>query len=123
MDIDIVAIHTVLAGYGRLIDTRNAYDWARLFAADGRLEIVGHEPHIGHEALRAFAENSPVGTHLTGIPEIERLRSGEVSCVSTWLFRNRVDGGIKTGFYRDVLVRDPATDELLFAHRLIEMAG
>ncbi|WP_405182627.1 nuclear transport factor 2 family protein [Nocardia sp. NBC_01377] len=121
MEPDVIAVHGLLARYGSLIDQRHAQAWSELFVPDGRLEIANRAPIQGRQGLAAFAENSPVGTHLTGIPEL--VVSGSVIlATSTWIFLDRRAPGSRSGIYRDeILLPSQPGGAPLFICRGIEI--
>ncbi|WP_216911053.1 nuclear transport factor 2 family protein [Nocardia noduli] len=119
MEIDSVAVHGLLARYGRLIDQRRAEEWSELFVADGCLEIPERDLVEGRAALTEFAANSPEGTHLTGIPDLSR-GADRVLASSSWIFVARGQQEIRTGFYHDeILPPAESGGDMLFVRRSI----
>ncbi|WP_067672781.1 nuclear transport factor 2 family protein [Nocardia miyunensis] len=119
MTMDSNAIHALLARYGRLIDQRRAEEWSELFVPDGCLQVAGQAPIEGRAALREFAANSPVGTHITGIPEL-RVDAGRVLASASWIFVPQGRSEIRAGLYHDEIRLPSGVSDALFVRRDIE---
>jgi hypothetical protein len=117
-----LAVHSLLAKYGILLDQEFDTQWSELFTPDARLEIVGGATVEGRDALEAFASTSPRGTHVTGIPYVEVADAQHLQyrAISSWTFLNRRTGSSVGGLYYDDLV--PGDEgSFLFASRRIDI--
>jgi hypothetical protein len=103
----------LIADYSRLLDDRDAESWSALFAPNGRLHVKDRDV-TGTADLRSFAEQSPRGVHLPGVPSIER-EGEEVRCYSALVFINSNTGGVHGVRNEDRLVWHDG--QLLFLER------
>jgi SnoaL-like domain len=115
----VLAAVQLSADYARLIDGRDAAGFSELFTPDGCLDL-GRRQVLGRPALLRFAEASPVGVHVAGLPSLTDSGTEEgVTCESAFVFVNTATGAIVAGWYRDELAWDG--DRLIFVRRLIDM--
>ncbi len=114
---DVVQLH---AEYARLIDARDLPAWSRLFTEDGEL-VHAAGTVTGRDALVRFAEDSPVGAHLPGLPAVEPQPDGTVLAVAPFVFVNAGTRTVVAGTYRDHLVCGDRG--LRFSRREIEARG
>gem|GEM_PF-5948066 len=117
---DLIAVHSLLARYGSLLDRECYQQWSELFTPNGRLEVIGGAVAEGRTELEAFARDAPKGTHVTGNPDVEFVEPEcrRLSVTSSWIFLNRRTGSSVGGLYYDdvVTVEDGS---LSFASRRI----
>lgn len=111
----------LLADYCRFVDHRDAASWVDLFAEGG--VMVVRDRHVsGSDELKAFAESSPTGVHITGLPAVEAAEDpSTLRVTSSWSF-SRADGrAVSAGYYHDTVIDDGSAARFLV--RQVEMIG
>jgi hypothetical protein len=116
----VVAVLQLHAEYARRMDGRDAEGWSRLFAGGGVFSTASREVTDPAE-LVAFAQTSPVGIHLAGVPTVAPQADGSVNSESNFIFVDPAKRRIVTGSYDDTLV--PGGDGLRFARRRVLVLG
>ena len=116
----VLAVLQLHGEYARRMDSRYADGLSRLFTEDGSFSREEGDT-TGRAALVEFAEASPVGIHVSGVPMVEVRPDGTVTAECNFVFVNPGTRRITTGWYVDTLV--PGGDALLFARRRVELRG
>lgn len=107
---DRLAITELLSGYALYLDQGDMDRWLDLFLPDAVIEVPGQEPVRSREERVLLARTSPKGTHLVAPPVIRAGDGpGEAVAEQSFLFRGDFDGGILSGWYRDLVVKREAT--------------
>ncbi len=112
---------SLLGEYCNRLDHQRWEDWADLFASDGRMELYdGNVPATiaGRDRLIRFAQRSPRGVHVTGLPVVTDV-DGVLRSVSSWTFLNFATGQQLVGYYHDEFI--DTTAGLRFLLRSVEM--
>jgi SnoaL-like domain len=115
------SVISLLSEYCNMLDHQRWEDWADLFASDGRMELHdGNAPAsiAGRDRLIRFAERSPRGVHISGVPALTDS-AGVLRSVSPWTFLNLATGQQRVGYYHDEFIDTPAG--LRFLLRRVEM--
>jgi uncharacterized protein (TIGR02246 family) len=107
---DVVAIQQLMALYGHVADDGDLDRLAEVFTEDGVFDLTAMtgEVHRGLAGIRAFfalgAPPHPPSHHTTNVLVVA---DGETVRVrSKWMTIDRASGGMKTGDYADVVVRE-----------------
>jgi hypothetical protein len=116
----VLAVLQLHGEYARRMDSRDADGLSRLFTEDGSFSREEGDT-TGHAALAAFARESPVGIHVSGVPTVQTRPDGTATAECNFVFVNPGTRRITTGWYVDTLV--PGGDGLLFARRRVELRG
>jgi hypothetical protein len=115
------SVISLLGEYCNRLDHQRWEDWADLFVSDGRMELLDGDGSVtiaGRDRLIRFAERSPRGVHVSGVPALTES-VGVLRSVSSWTFLNFVTGEQLVGYYHDEFVDTPAG--LRFLLRRVEM--
>ena len=107
---DVVAIQQLMALYGHVVDDGDLGRLGDVFTEDGVFDLsaMTGEVHRGLPAIRDFfalgAPPHPPSHHTTNVlvaADGETMRAR-----SKWMTIDRASGGMKTGDYADVVVRE-----------------
>ncbi len=107
---DTVAIQQLMALYGHVIDDGDLDRLADVFTDDAVFDLSGMtgEVHRGLTAIRAFfalgAPPHPPSHHTSNVLVVADGATMRVR--SKWMTIHRASGGMKTGDYADVVVRE-----------------
>jgi hypothetical protein len=103
------SVISLLGEYCNMLDHQRWDDWADLFVSNGRMELLdakGSSTIAGRDRLIRFAEKSPRGVHLSGVPALTNF-AGALRSVSSWTFSNLATGEQLVGYYHDEFVDTP----------------
>jgi hypothetical protein len=119
-----MSISDLLGAYCDTLDHQRWEDWVALFAPDGRMELPGANGWAtisGRDRLIRFAQRSPRGVHVSGVPTISGASgsAGPLRSVSSWLFLDLATSEQLVGYYHDEFVDTP--EGLRFLVRRVEM--
>lgn len=107
---DVVAIQQLMALYGHVVDDGDLDRLGDVFTEDGVFDLsaMTGEIHRGLPAIRAFfalgAPPHPPSHHTTNVLVV--ADGATVRVRSKWMTIDRASGGMKTGDYADVVVRE-----------------
>jgi len=103
---DVAEINVLLTQYGSTLDREDDEGWVGLFTPDCRYEVYGRA-FEGHDGLRKITGGAPKGLHLSAQPLVQ-VDGDSATAQRSFLFVDRSDQSMRTGWYDDELVR---TDE------------